>query len=118
MLAISGGSLIALSTPFGKRGWWHHAWAEEGEDWRRVEVPATQCPRIRPDFLAAERRALGDWWYRQEYACAFSDTTDQLFGYDLVQAAVSEDVQPLFGAPGQVAPAADAEAVQPLWGVA
>src|SRR5581483_3403311 len=23
MLAVSGGRIIALSTPFGKRGWWH-----------------------------------------------------------------------------------------------
>jgi hypothetical protein len=117
MLAVSGGRLIALSTPFGKRGWWHHAWAEEGHDWRRIEVPATMCPRIRPDFLAAERRALGDWWYRQEYECAFSETTDQLFGYDLVQAAVSEDVLPLFAAHPVPDVVPEAEDVRPLWGI-
>lgn len=26
MLAMSGGSILALSTPFGKRGWFHDAW--------------------------------------------------------------------------------------------
>ena len=32
-------------------------------------VPADQVPRIDPAFLAAERRALGDAWYGQEYGC-------------------------------------------------
>jgi hypothetical protein len=26
MLAISGGRLLALSAPFGKRGWFYHVW--------------------------------------------------------------------------------------------
>jgi hypothetical protein len=26
MLAVSGGRIIALSTPFGRRGWFHAAW--------------------------------------------------------------------------------------------
>jgi len=95
MLAVSGGTLLALSTPFGKRGWWHEAWTG-GEDWDRYEVPATLCPRISPAFLAEEERSLGPWWYRQEYACQFSETIDQLFAYDDVMAAVSRDVQPLF----------------------
>jgi Terminase large subunit, T4likevirus-type, N-terminal len=30
VLAVSGGKLIALSTPFGTRGWWYEAW--EGRD--------------------------------------------------------------------------------------
>ncbi|HJW75023.1 MAG TPA: hypothetical protein VJ787_05055 [Thermoleophilia bacterium] len=30
MLAVSGGQLIALSTPAGRRGWWHAAWEDGG----------------------------------------------------------------------------------------
>jgi len=71
MLAVSNGRLIALSTPFGKRGWFHHAWTRGGKDWQRVEIPATQCPRITPEFLAEERRALGDAIFRREYLCSF-----------------------------------------------
>jgi hypothetical protein len=26
MLAVSGGTLVALSTPWGKRGWFYEAW--------------------------------------------------------------------------------------------
>ncbi len=96
MLAVSGGSLIALSTPHGKRGWWHKEWTEGGAGWKRVQVPATACPRISPAFLAEERAAIGDWWYRQEYGNEFVETTDQVFSFDDVQRAVTGDVTPLF----------------------
>lgn len=42
MLATASGRLVTLSTPFGKRGWWHEAWRSE-DDWERYEVPATAC---------------------------------------------------------------------------
>lgn len=98
MLAVGAGRLVAMSTPFGKRGWWHKEWTEGGTDWRRVEVPASRCPRIPAAFLAEEQRSLGPWWYRQEYECQFSDTTDSLFGADEVRAAITPEIAPLFGA--------------------
>ena len=33
MLAVSGGRLIALSTPWGARGWFHAAWTGGGRNW-------------------------------------------------------------------------------------
>jgi hypothetical protein len=71
MLATSNGRLICLSTPYGKRGFFYDCWVRGGADWQRLEIPATQIPRIRPDFLEQERRALGEAWFRQEYACSF-----------------------------------------------
>jgi hypothetical protein len=97
MMAISHGKIIALSTPWGRRGWFYKAWQEE-PDWHRVEVPASACPRISPEFLAAEQRTLGPWWYRQEYCCAFSDTVDQVFSSEVLAASLSGEVKPLFGA--------------------
>ncbi len=32
MLAVSGGRLIALSTPFGTRGWWYREWMGHDAD--------------------------------------------------------------------------------------
>jgi hypothetical protein len=95
MLAVSQGRLVALSTPFGKRGWFHDEWHGAG-DWERVQITAPECPRITPEFLAEERRALGERWYRQEYLCSFEDTVDAVFAYDDIQAAMSADVRPLF----------------------
>jgi hypothetical protein len=96
MLAVSRGRLLALSTPFGKRGWFHDAWHGSG-DWQRVKVTAEQCPRIPADFLAEERQALGERWFRQEYLCSFEDTVDAVFAYADIQAALSNEVKPLFG---------------------
>jgi hypothetical protein len=95
MLAVSQGRLVALSTPFGKRGWFHDEWHGAGA-WERVQIVADQCPRITPEFLAEERRALGERWYRQEYLCSFEDTIDAVFAYQDIQAALNNDLQPLF----------------------
>jgi hypothetical protein len=60
MLAVSNGRLICLSTPYGKRGFFHDAWAKGGDDWARIEVAADRITRISAKFLAQERRALGE----------------------------------------------------------
>src|SRR3712207_5553840 len=44
MLAVSGGALMMLSTPYGKRGIFFEEWSH-GEGWERYEVPARECPR-------------------------------------------------------------------------
>jgi hypothetical protein len=97
MLAVSGGALLMLSTPYGKRGIFFEEWSQ-GHGWERYEVPATECPRISEGFLEEERRALPARIYRQEYCNSFEKTDDQVFSYEDVQAAMSEDVTPLFGA--------------------
>lgn len=71
MLAVSGGRLILLSTPFGRRGFFYHAWADQATDWLRFEVHGEQIPRIRQAFLDEELRTLGRSWFNQEYACSF-----------------------------------------------
>jgi hypothetical protein len=95
MLAVSRGRLVALSTPFGQRGWFHAEWSGTGS-WERVCVKADQVPRISPEFLAEERRALGDRWFNQEFCCSFESTVDAVFDYRDIAAALSDDVAPLF----------------------
>lgn len=101
MLAVSGGEILLLSTPFGKRGFFFEEWENGGAAWHRTKVTADQCPRIPAEWLAQERRQIGDWWYRQEYLCEFVETTDQVFSYEDVQRALDPGVRPLFG--GQAA---------------
>lgn len=86
MIAVSGGAMMLLSTPYGRRGVFYEEWTG-GESWGRVEVPATACPRIPPAFLEAERRSMPDWWYRQEYGCEFMETEDQLFTHAMIEGA-------------------------------
>ena len=66
MLAVSGGRLILMSTPFGRRGHFFAEWTEGGT-WDRTEIPATKCPRISEEFLREERKSLGDFWFSQDW---------------------------------------------------
>jgi hypothetical protein len=95
MLAVSGGRLMALSTPFGRRGWFHEAATTEAAGWEVTRVTAEQCPRITPGFLAEERSAQGDWLYRQEYLCEFVDANSTYFDPDDLAALLSDDVPAL-----------------------
>jgi hypothetical protein len=96
MLAVSGGRLILMSTPFGKRGHFFREWTDGGKGWARVLLPAVQCPRIPQAFLAEERASMGDWWYQQEYECKFTETTGAVFSHDLIMSMFSDKVKPLF----------------------
>jgi hypothetical protein len=96
MLAVSGGRIVLLSTPFGQRGFFYREWTEGGPEWHRAYVPATEVGRISPAWLEAERRQIGDWFYRQEYMCDFVASEDSVFAHDTVLLAVSSDVAPLF----------------------
>jgi hypothetical protein len=92
MLAVSNGRLIALSTPFGTRGWWYGAWRSQ-EAWRRWEIPASKCPRISKEFLEEEKRVLGSYWYQQEYECQFLDAQTQVFRRGDIDSMFEEKVE-------------------------
>jgi hypothetical protein len=99
MLLRSRGRIVALSTPFGRRGWWHHAWTSGELAWERVEFKASMNPRLDSAFLAEERASLGPRWYAQNYECSFEDTIDQVFDTPSVLAAFDSAESPLFGSP-------------------
>jgi hypothetical protein len=96
MLAVSGGRIVLLSTPFGKRGFFYSEWTD-GDGWRKIKITADQCPRIDKEWLERERQMIGDWWYLQEYFCEFVETNDQVFSYDDIQSALDPNIKPLFG---------------------
>jgi hypothetical protein len=92
MLAVSGGSLMLLSTPYGRRGIFFEEWTR-GLGWQRFEVPATKCPRISEEFLAEERESMPEWWYLQEYDCQFMETEDQIFTHAMIEAARDDELE-------------------------
>ncbi|HEY1495416.1 MAG TPA: terminase family protein [Candidatus Solibacter sp.] len=95
MLAVSGGTLWLMSTPWGKRGFFYEAWANGGPTWERVGVKAEDCPRIPASFLEEERREMGERMYRQEYCCEFGESESAVFSRDLIEAAFTSEVGPL-----------------------
>jgi hypothetical protein len=95
MLALSRGKLIALSTPFGKRGFFYREWTEGGPAWHRAKVTAYECPRIPRDWLEAERDRIGSWAWEQEFLCVFKDAIDSFFRGEDIE-AMAADIAPLF----------------------
>jgi hypothetical protein len=94
MLAVSGGTMVMLSTPFGTRGAFYEAWKSR-ERWERFEVPATQVPRIPQNFLEEERRTMGQWAFAQEYLCQFMADAGAVFDLEDVMRAVDISIKPL-----------------------
>jgi hypothetical protein len=95
MLAVGDGDLWLMSTPYGRRGFFWEEWANGGAEWTRVTVPATECARISAEFLAGERRSMGERSFRQEYMCEFGDAEDSVFDDDDITAALDWNVEPL-----------------------
>jgi hypothetical protein len=90
--------LVLLSTPFGKRGFFHDIFTGDSPNWERHEVPVTSVPHIDPAFVEEERRELPEQWFAQEYLCKFIETTDTVFTLDQIQRAMNDPaVTPLFG---------------------
>lgn len=92
MLAVSGGRLIGLSTPWGQQGWFHDAYVNGGPTWERYEVRAEECPRISPEFLEEERRTMLPWYFAQEYCCSFEQNESALFGLEQIDALVDPNI--------------------------
>lgn len=92
MLAVSGGRLVLLSTPFGTRGFFWESWKHR-ESWDYYEVPATSCPRISAAFLEEEEASMGEFWFRQEYLCQFMDAQSAAFRAADIDRIIQEDIE-------------------------
>lgn len=88
MLAVSGGRIILLSTPHGKRGFFYEAWANE-EDWLKVEITADQCPRLTRQFIQEEKRIFPRWFFEQEYYSFFAEGISSVFKAEDIDAALN-----------------------------
>jgi len=87
---------ILMATPFGQRGHFYRLWTGGAEDWERHMVRAEDCERIDPEFLAAEKRELPDFWYRQSYCCEFVGTTSSWFDQAAIRDAFGETDLPVW----------------------
>jgi len=93
-LATTDGTLLVMSTPKGQSGFFHREWVSENK-WLRVSVPATECPRIKPEFLASERAQSGERYFNQEYMCEFLGAQSNLFSAALLERIHSTNFDPL-----------------------
>ena len=91
MLTQKDGAIWLLSTPKDKDGFYYREFSDTHppdhpsgqpltkEDWRKVIVPATECPRFRPEHLEAEKASLGARLFAQEFLCQFVSVNEGLF---------------------------------------
>ncbi len=94
MLATTNGKIILLSTPWAKSGFFYETWRNgDPEKWFKLAIPATECPRISKEFLASQRKELGERFYKQEYMCEFLDHEFQLFSTELIESCFSDEVK-------------------------
>lgn len=102
LAATENGRLLLISTPRGRRNWFAEVWFDGGPDWERFEARASDCPRISAEFLAGERRIMGDALFEQEYQCRFLDDdlaldarNPKVFNPDLLRGLVDPTIQPI-----------------------
>jgi hypothetical protein len=109
-LIATQGEQVLLSTPRGKRGFFHEIWhssppeetagpppSTPSTDWQRVMVRSDETPRITTEQLEVFRQSMPEAFYRQEFECAWLDTEGSLFSYEDIASALAlgEDVQAL-----------------------
>jgi hypothetical protein len=94
-LAVSGGDLVMMSTPRGKRGRFFREMtaAENERTWLRHTGPVTECERIPKEFLEQERME-GDTYFLTEYMCEFVETGKYLLDEALVRGMVNKNEEP------------------------
>jgi hypothetical protein len=94
MLAVSGGRLVQMSSPAGRRGHFFENWTN-GEGAERIRIVGRDCPRITAEFLDQQRRKLGPMLFSQEFECEFVDAASSAFSSELIELALTDDF-PMF----------------------
>ncbi len=119
-LLVRKGIMVAFSTPFGRRGWFWEAFDGPKKDeptWKRIGVTATGCQhsgrlldgngmpmpmcaacrkvsiiRLDPEWIAREKRRIGDRWFRQEYGNSFEAAAGAIFATEHIQRTRSDEL--------------------------
>ncbi len=94
MLAVTGGELMLLSTPKGRRGFFFKAYSE-GTEWEKYFVPYTEVGHYAPGFIQSERRENPERYFAEEYECAFLDPEASLFTEEMVRQMFDNDEEAL-----------------------
>jgi hypothetical protein len=84
-----GGSIVLLSTPFGKGGYFYDCYTNPG--FKSIHVSSEECSRIDKDFLKREKERMTKLQYAQEYLGQFVDELMQFFSTDLIARCLSPD---------------------------
>lgn len=90
-------SIILLSTPGARRGFFYEIFTSADPSWLRIKAPATEVRHIHPGFLAEQRRDLSPDDFQREYMADFAEPRTALFREDRYNQAVDPAI-PVFDA--------------------
>jgi Terminase large subunit, T4likevirus-type, N-terminal len=95
-LIATQGEQVLLSTPRGKRGFFHQLW-HSADDWQRVMVRSDEVGRIREEDLEVFKSTMPEQFVRQEFYCEWLETEGSLFSHHDIESALAlgEDVEAL-----------------------
>ena len=85
-LAVTGGKLILLSTPFGKEGYFYERF--DDSSFKTFHVSSEDCPRIDKEFLKREKTRMSRIQYAQEYLGEFVDELLRFFPTELIKSCM------------------------------
>ena len=100
MVIARSGRIIALSTPFGKRGFFYKACTASGSRWTQIKITAEGSALIGPEELEEARQTYDPHWYRQEFLCEFLGDSTQYFDSELIAAAFDPQIEPFYEVTG------------------
>ncbi len=89
---VSRPKFIAMTTPYGRRGWFWDLWTKSTGCFKQV-LTYHDCPRISSAFIKKEKKRLPDYIFRQEYLCEFVDPESSVFDYDDLIECISDEVE-------------------------
>lgn len=87
MLATTKGSLILLSTPHGKGGFYYRCFKDKS--FTSFHRTSEECPRVDKEFLKKEKERMTKIQYAQEYLGEFVDDLRQFFSDELISKSIS-----------------------------
>lgn len=94
MLAVTGGSLILISSAGEAAGFFYEAFAVSAS-WRKWSITAADNPRITPEFLESEAETLPHHKFRAEYFNEFqSQSSRRVFTDEDIRAVAASGYKP------------------------
>jgi hypothetical protein len=86
----SDGQMVALSTPWGRRGWFFDLHEDIRNDWERHLVTVYESGQFDEQRIAMLKGSLGSFEWASDYMCEFGDTDSQFFSSEAIRAAVDD----------------------------
>jgi hypothetical protein len=86
-LAVTNGTLVLISSPFGKQGRFYDSHARI-EYYSKYHVPWSKCPFVNRAFIEKEKSSKTELEFRQEYEAEFIEEVDTFFSHELIKKSI------------------------------